>query len=312
MRIAAISHALPRRPPTNADVLDAHARAQPRPARRGFARGGRRAVERLPRRRRDGRAYRLADDEKAIDVVLRASREALAQAGVAAADVDLVHLRGRRPRLDRAGHGDGDPGRARAERATSFDVLDACAAGCGPCTSRTAISRRAPTGCALDRRAASAASIAPRRLRLRRRARASSTASPPSPSARRRRRPSWWRIGATTTALFAFRTFPSTPSCACCPSRRWRTSIPASRTFAACRVVSSRSPARWWRRARAGWARCGNRCRSSGRGEHDIGFGHNPSEPACALVARRLGMEDRYFPTHRDTATPSRPRFRWA
>src|SRR5262249_49285283 len=34
----------------------------------------------------------------------------------------------------------------------------------------------------------------------------------------------------------------------------------------------------------------------------DIGFGHNPSEPACALVARRLGMQDRFFPTHRQYA----------
>ena len=34
--------------------------------------------------------YRLADDEKAIDVVLRASRDALAEAGVTPGDVDLV------------------------------------------------------------------------------------------------------------------------------------------------------------------------------------------------------------------------------
>jgi len=90
VRIAAIAHAVPGRQTTNAEVV-ALVREQSRP-RIGSERAD--SVGDLVARFLDAAGtdvrYRLADDEKAIDVVLRASRDALAEAGVATGDVDLV------------------------------------------------------------------------------------------------------------------------------------------------------------------------------------------------------------------------------
>src|SRR5262249_10370309 len=90
LRVAAVAHAVPSRRMTNAEVV-ALVREQSRP-RIGSAEAERvcdLVASFLEGAGTDVR-YRLADDEKAIDVVLRASRGALAEAGVAPDDVDLV------------------------------------------------------------------------------------------------------------------------------------------------------------------------------------------------------------------------------
>src|SRR5262245_63989068 len=127
MRIAAIAHAVPSRRTTNAEVV-ALVREQSRPL-LGSDRAD--SVGDLVSRFLEGAGtdvrYRLADDEKAIDVVLRASRDALAESGVTPGDVDLVLYTG-------VARGGLEPAMAtviQAElglgHATSFYVLDACA-----------------------------------------------------------------------------------------------------------------------------------------------------------------------------------------
>ncbi|MCI0346412.1 MAG: 3-oxoacyl-ACP reductase, partial [Chloroflexi bacterium] len=127
MRIAAVAHALPSRRTTNADIVALvrqHSRAGLGTA--GAEAIGDRVAGFLAAAGTDVR-YRLADDEKAIDVVLRASRQALETADVAPDAVDLVLYTG-------VARGWLEPAMATAvqaalglSRATSFDILDACA-----------------------------------------------------------------------------------------------------------------------------------------------------------------------------------------
>jgi 3-oxoacyl-[acyl-carrier-protein] synthase III len=299
MRIAAVSHALPRRRLTNADVLDlirAHSRDRLDAAALEVVTG---AVEAFCAAAGTEVRHVLADDEKAVDVALRASRQALEDAGAGAEDVDLVIYAA-------VGRGWLEPAMAPAiqgelglTRATSFDVLDACASwlralhvahgflatgtyrcalivGCECGLYRAWADFRFDNATALEHRLAA------------------------------------FTIGEAATAtvvvadrshddwLFAFRTFPEffelcllplagiadfhpgTPDRRCVPERLFSLSRP---------LVAAGA-----RRVREVWESLPE-LRARGA---DIGFGHNPSEPACALVARQLGMEDRFFPTHRE------------
>src|SRR4029453_13728709 len=90
MRFAAVAHAIPSLLTTNADVV-ALVREHSRP-RLGTAGAGA-VAERVARFLDEAGTevrYRLDEGEKAIDVVLRASRDALATAGLGTRDVDLV------------------------------------------------------------------------------------------------------------------------------------------------------------------------------------------------------------------------------
>ena len=242
--------------------------------------------------------YRLADDEKAVDVVLRAGRQALAEAGVAPRDVDLVVYTG-------VARGWIEPAMATViqaelglERATSFDVLDACA---GWLRALHVTHNHLRAGdhrvallvnceCGLYRAYADFAFDDPRDVEHR-------LAS--------------FTIGEAATAtvvtadtpgddaVFVFRTFPEHYRLCMLPLSAladFEPALPDAR-YVPDRLFSLSRPllAAGIRRLIEVWdATPELRARS-----HDLGFGHNPSEPACALVARHLGFEDRYFPTHR-------------
>ncbi len=299
MRIAAVCHALPRSRLTTADVLDlirAHSRdrmdapslARLTDAVEAFCAAAGTEVRTRPGRRREGGRRRAARLPSGPGRGARRSRRR--RPG---------HLCGGRPRMARAGDGDRDPGRARpgeCHRLRHPRCVCQLAAR-RPRRPWIPHHRRLPLRARRGLRVRPLPGLGGLPLRRRGRVRA-----PPRRVHHRRGRDGDRPGGGPEPRRLAVRV-PYLPRVLrplhAAARRAWRTSIPARRTIAACRSACSPSPVPWWRRARVGWARCGTRCRSSVRGAHDIGFGHNPSEPACALVARRLGMEDRFFATHR-------------
>jgi len=297
MRIAAVSHALPSRRTTNADIVDlVREHSLPRLGAAGTDTVAERVARFLAEAGTDVR-YRLADDEKAIDVVLRAAREALAAAGVQARDVDLVIYAG-------VARGWLEPATATAiqaelglERATSFDVLDACA---GWLRALHIVRGHLRDGehrvalivnceCGLYRAygdfAFDDAGAVDHRL-------AGYTIGEAATAA-------VVTAGAADDSIFVFRTFPQhyrlcmlplpalgdfSPAS---PDARW---IPEQLFSLSGPLVAAgvRRLLEVWDGSPALRAR-----------HHDLVVGHNPSEGACALVARRLGVADRYVPTHR-------------
>jgi 3-oxoacyl-[acyl-carrier-protein] synthase III len=298
MRIAAIAHAVPRRRTTNDEVVTlVREHSTPRL-------GGERAdaigdqVARFLETAGTDVRYRLADDEKAIDVVLLAARDALTEAGVAPGDVDLVLYTG-------VARGWVEPATATAiqaelglERATCFDVLDACAGwlralhvahshlrggdyrvalvvNCECSLYRSYVDFAFDDVAAVEHRLAS--------FTLGEAATATVvTADPPDDD-----------------ALFVFRTFPQHYRLCMLPLRSqpdFEVAAPDER-YVPERLFSLSRPllAAGTRRLVELWEDASQMRERP----HDIVFGHNPSEPACTLVARRLGVEDRYFPTHR-------------
>jgi 3-oxoacyl-[acyl-carrier-protein] synthase III len=297
VRIAAIAHAVPGRETTNAEVV-ALVREQSRP-RIGSERAN--SVGDLVARFLDAAGtdirYRLADDEKAIDVVLRASRDALAEAGVAPGDVDLVLYTG-------VARGWMEPATATViqaelglERATSFDVLDACA---GWLRALHVAQSHLRSGdyrvvlvvnceCGLYRDYVDFAfdDVGAVDHRL-----ASFTVGEAATA-------TVLTADAADDALFLFRTFPQHYRLCMLPlpAQPHFESAPPDARYVPGRLFSLSRPllAAGTRRLVELWEEASQlRARP-----HDIVFGHNPSEPACALVARRLGVEDRYFATHR-------------
>jgi len=298
VRIAAIAHAVPSRRTTNAEVV-ALVREQSRPL-LGSDRAD--SVGDLVARFLEGAGtdvrYRLADDEKAIDVVLRASRDALAEAGVTPGDVDLVLYTG-------VARGWMEPAMAtviQAElglgHATSFDVLDACAGWLRALhVAQSHLRARdyrvvlvVNCECGLYRDYVDFAfdDVAGVEHRL-----ASFTVGEAA-------------TGTVVTAdgpddaLFLFRTFPQHYRLCMLPLRaqpHFEAAAPDAR-YVPERLFSLSRPllAAGTRRLIELWQDAAQLRERP----HDIVFGHNPSEPACILVARRLGVEDRYFPTHRD------------
>src|SRR5262249_16948164 len=231
-------------------------------------------------------------------VVLRASGDALAEAGVTPGDVDLVLYTG-------VARGWMEPAMAtviQAElglgHATSFDVLDACAAWLRALhvahghlrgrDYRVALMVTCECGMYRDLAAFACDDVAAIEHRL-----ASFTVGEAA-------------TGTVVTAdgpddaLFLFRTFPQHYRLCMLPLR-------AQANFEAAAPDARYVPERLFSLSRpllaAGTRRLVQLWRDAAElreRQHDIVFGHNPSEAACTLVARRLGVEDRYFPTHRD------------
>lgn len=298
MRFAAVAHAIPSLLTTNADVV-ALVREHSRP-RLGTA-GADAVAERVARFLDEAGTevrYRLDEGEKAIDVVLRASRDALATAGLGARDVDLVIYTG-------VARGWLEPAMATAiqaelglDRATSFDVLDACAGWLRALHVACSQLRAGDHGvvlivnceCGLYRAYGDFAF---------------------DDAAAVEHRLAGYTIGEAATAtvltaetpdddaLFVFRTFPKhyrlcmlplpaltdfapgPPDAHCTPDRLFSLSGPLV-------TAGVRRLLQVWDATPALRAR-----------HHDVVVGHNPSEAACAFVARRLGVAERYVPTHR-------------
>ena len=299
MQIAAVSHALPRRCLTTADVLDlirTHSRDRmDAPSLATLTN----AVEAFCAAAGTEVRHVLADDEKAVDVALRACRRALDEARVAPGDVDLVIYAA-------VGRGWLEPAMATAiqgelglANATGFDILDACASWLRALHVAHGFLTTGAYRCALivgcecglyrawaDFRFDDAVALEHRLAAFTIGEAATATVVMADPS-----HDDW---------LFAFRTFPEffdlcmlplagmadfhpgTPDDRCVPERLFSLSRPLV-------AAGARRVAEVWDSL--------PELRARGA---DIGFGHNPSEPACALVARRLGMEDRFFPTHRE------------
>jgi 3-oxoacyl-[acyl-carrier-protein] synthase III len=243
--------------------------------------------------------YRLGDDEKAIDVMLRAGRAALADAGLAPRDVDLVIYSG-------VARGWIEPAMATAvqaelglDRATGFDVLDACA---GWLRSLSVARGQLHAG---DQRAALLINCECGLYR----SYADFTFDDPRAVDHRL---AIFTIGEAATAtvvtaddpdddaMFVFRTFPQHYQLCVLP-------LDAQADFEAATPDPRRVPNRLFSLSRtlltAGTRRLvevWNEVPALRERPHDVVFGHNPSEPSCTLVARRLGVADRYFPTHRE------------
>jgi 3-oxoacyl-[acyl-carrier-protein] synthase III len=298
VRIAGITHAVPGRRTTNAEVV-ALVREHSRPH-LGSEQAddvGEQVARFLDAAGTDVR-YRLADDEKAIEIVLRAAREALAQADVDPADVGLVLYTG-------VARGWMEPAMAPAiqaelglERATGFDVLDACAGWLRALYVTHGLLR------AGDHRVALIVNCECGLYR-------SYVDFAFDDVAAVGHRLASFTIGEAATAtvvtadapdddaLFVFRTFPQHYRLCMLPLRAqadFEAADPDAR-YAPERLFSLSRPllAAGTRHLVELWEEASQlRAR-----RHDVVFGHNPSEPACALVARRLGVQDRYFPTHR-------------
>ncbi|HJW69508.1 MAG TPA: 3-oxoacyl-[acyl-carrier-protein] synthase III C-terminal domain-containing protein [Candidatus Binatia bacterium] len=297
MRIAAIAHAVPSRRMTNAEVVAlVREQSRSRIGSEGADRVGDLVARFLDAAGTDVR-YRLADDEKAIDVVLRASRDALAEAGVAPGDVDLVLYTG-------VARGWMEPAMATViqaelglERATSFDVLDACAGWLRALhvahshlrsgDYRVALVVNCECGLYRDYVDFAFDGVTGVEHRL-----ASFTVGEAATG-------TVITADAPDDALFVFRTFPQHYRLCMLPLRaqpHFEAAEPDARyvperLFALSRPLLTAGT----RRLIELWEEASHlRVRT-----HDIVFGHNPSEPACALVARRLGVQDRYFPTHK-------------
>jgi 3-oxoacyl-[acyl-carrier-protein] synthase III len=297
MHIAAVAHALPSRRTTNAHVVAlVREHSLPRLGPAGADAVAERVARFLAEAGTDVR-YRLADDEKAIDVVLRAARDALASAGLGARDVDLVIYAG-------VARGWLEPATATAiqaelglDRATGFDVLDACASWLRALhvvrghlrAAEHRVALIVNCECGLYRAygdfAFDDAGAVEHRL-------AGFTIGEAATA-------TVVTAGTPDDAVFVFRTFPQHYRLCVLP-------LPALGDF------SPTSPdARWTpdqlfslsgplvaagvRRLLEVWEETpALRAR-----HHDLVVGHNPSEAACALVARRLGVAERYVPTHR-------------
>jgi 3-oxoacyl-[acyl-carrier-protein] synthase III len=299
MKIAAIRHAVPSQPITNAWVIRRIREENRSHLPSSELQAIEQTVDEFLAAAGTEVRYQLAEGERAIDFVVRAGREALQAGGAAPGDVDFLIYTG-------VGRGWVEPAMGtvvQAElgltNATCFDVLDACASWLRALHVAYSYMRSGAYRCGLivncecglyrsyaDWRLAGVAELG--------------------------HRLAGYTIGEAATATlvvaddverdyyFRFRTFPEHfglcmlplggatdfwPGAAdgrCTPHRFFALSreLLAVGTRRVVEVFESDSILRQRR--------------------YDVGFGHSASEKVCALVARKLGLADVFFPTHRD------------
>lgn len=242
--------------------------------------------------------YRLADDEKAIDFVVRAGRDALATARLAPEDIDFLIYTG-------VGRGWIEPAMATAVQAelklvnaTCFDILDACASWLrglhvasgfiGSGTYRRGLIVNAE--CGLYRAYADwvlgSDEAAEHRLAT-------------------------YTIGEAATATvitdenrdkdwyFTFKTFPEHFRLCMLP-------LPSVADFWSGPTDDQYVPGKFFARSKELLTVATRKIVEVFESDprlrqqtYDICFGHNPSEKACEIIGRKLGLETIFFPTHR-------------